>query len=83
MLARRLTTILPAMSLAESLERIRAHSIASTAGRTSIIAARLSCPRVHTVSDKIRIRDYWHTTGLSAAQIHGHVVSYWGTPPAS
>ena len=43
MLARRLTTILPAMSLAEAIETTRIHSVAGlTDGRTAVVPTR-SC----------------------------------------
>ena len=52
MLARRLTTILPAMTLAEAIETTRFHSVASLTGdRTALIMA---CPfrtPHHTISD--------------------------------
>jgi magnesium chelatase family protein len=42
MLARRLTTILPAMSLAEALETTRIHSVAGLTGdRTALTVANL------------------------------------------
>jgi magnesium chelatase family protein len=41
MLARRLTTILPAMSLAEAIETTRIHSVADLAGdRTAFVTMR-------------------------------------------
>jgi magnesium chelatase family protein len=41
MLARRLTTILPAMSLAEALDTTRMHRVAGrTGGRTALVASR-------------------------------------------
>jgi predicted ATPase with chaperone activity len=41
MLARRLTTILPAMSLAEALETTRIHSVAGLTGdRTALVTTR-------------------------------------------
>jgi magnesium chelatase family protein len=42
MLARRLTTILPAMSLAEALETTRMHRVAGRTGaRTAVVTTRL------------------------------------------
>jgi magnesium chelatase family protein len=41
MLARRLTTILPAMTLAEAIETTRIHSVAGLTGdRTTLVTAR-------------------------------------------
>jgi magnesium chelatase family protein len=52
MLARRLTTILPAMTLAEAIETTRIHSVAGrTGGRTALVTAR-PCRAPHqTISD--------------------------------
>jgi magnesium chelatase family protein len=52
MLARRLTTILPAMSLAEALETTRIHRVAGLTGaRTALVTTRpLRAPH-HTLSD--------------------------------
>src|SRR4029453_18071028 len=52
MLARRLTTILPAMSLAEALETTRIHSVAGlTGGHTAVVTTPPSPPPHHTISD--------------------------------
>jgi magnesium chelatase family protein len=52
MLARRLTTILPAMSLAEALETTRIHSVAGLTGaRTAVVATRPFRSPHHTISD--------------------------------
>ena len=46
MLARRLTTILPAMSLGEALETTRIHSVAGLTGdRTALVTSRPCAPR--------------------------------------
>ena len=52
MLARRLTTILPAMTLAEAIETTRIHSVAGLTGdRTALVTTRpLRAPH-HTISD--------------------------------
>ena len=51
MLARRLTTILPAMSLAEALETTRIHRIAGLTGaRTAVVTQRLFRAPSHTIS---------------------------------
>ena len=52
MLARRLTTILPAMSLAEALETTRIHRVASLTGdRTALVTTRPFRAPHHTISD--------------------------------
>ena len=52
MLARRLTTILPAMTLAEALETTRIHSVAGlTDGRTAWVTTRPFRAPHHTISD--------------------------------
>jgi predicted ATPase with chaperone activity len=44
MLARRLTTIPPAMSLAEALETTHIHNVAGLTGaRTAVVTTRLDC----------------------------------------
>jgi magnesium chelatase family protein len=56
MLARRLTTILPAMTLAEALETTRIHSIAGLTGdRTALVTTRPFRAPHHTLSDVGRI----------------------------
>jgi magnesium chelatase family protein len=55
-LARRLTTILPAMTLAEALETTRIHSVAGLTGdRTALVTTRPCCAPHHTISDAGRI----------------------------
>jgi Magnesium chelatase, subunit ChlI len=52
MLARRLTTILPAMRLAEAIDTTRIHSIAGLTGaRTALVATRPFRVPHHTISD--------------------------------
>jgi magnesium chelatase family protein len=52
MRARRLTTILPAMTLAEALEATRIYRVAGrTGGRTALAATRPCCAPHHTISD--------------------------------
>jgi magnesium chelatase family protein len=52
MLARRLSGILPAMSLAEAIETTRIHSVAGlTEGRTALVTARPFRAPHHTISD--------------------------------
>jgi predicted ATPase with chaperone activity len=52
MLARRLTTILPAMSLAEALETTRIHSVAGLTGaRTALVTRRPFRAPHHTIAD--------------------------------
>jgi magnesium chelatase family protein len=51
-LARRLTTMLPAMRLAEALETTRIHSVAGLTGaRTALVTTRLFRAPHHTISD--------------------------------
>jgi magnesium chelatase family protein len=52
MLARRLTSILPAMSLTEALETTRLHRVAGLTGaRTALVMTRPCCTPHHTISD--------------------------------
>jgi magnesium chelatase family protein len=52
MLARRLATILPAMSLAEAIETTRIHSVAGLTGdRTALVTTRPCRAPHHTLSD--------------------------------
>jgi magnesium chelatase family protein len=52
MLARRLTTILPAMTLAGAIETTRIHSVAGLTGaRTAVVTTRPSRAMPHTISD--------------------------------
>jgi magnesium chelatase family protein len=52
MLARRLATILPEMTLAESIETTRVHSVVGlTGGRTALVTARPFRSPHHTISD--------------------------------
>jgi magnesium chelatase family protein len=52
MLARRLTTILPAMTLAEAVETTRIHSVAGLTGdRTALVTTRPFRAPHHTISD--------------------------------
>jgi Magnesium chelatase, subunit ChlI len=52
MLARRLTTILPTMTLAEAIETTRIHSVAGLTGdRTALVTTRPFRAPHHTISD--------------------------------
>jgi magnesium chelatase family protein len=52
MLARRLATVLPTMSLAEALETTRIHSVAGLTGdRTALVTTRPCRAPHHTLSD--------------------------------
>src|SRR5262244_1805953 len=52
MLARRLTTTLPAMTLAEAIETTRIHRVAGlTRGRTAVVTTRPFRAPHHTISD--------------------------------
>jgi magnesium chelatase family protein len=56
MLARRLTTILPEMTLAEAIETTRIHRVAGlTGGRTAFVTMRPFRAPHHTISDVGRI----------------------------
>jgi magnesium chelatase family protein len=51
-LARQLTTILPAMTLAEALETTRSHRVAGlTGGRTALVTTRPCLAPHHTISN--------------------------------
>jgi magnesium chelatase family protein len=73
MLARRLTTILPAVTLAEAIETTRIHNVAGLTGdRTALVITRLCRAPHHTISDvglivratcRCRERCRWPTTG--------------------
>jgi magnesium chelatase family protein len=52
MLARRLTTMLPAMTLAEAIETTRIHRVAGRTGaRTAVVTTRPCRAPHHTISD--------------------------------
>jgi magnesium chelatase family protein len=52
MLARRLTTILPTMTIAEAIETTRIHSVAGLTGdRTALVTTRPFRAPHHTISD--------------------------------
>jgi magnesium chelatase family protein len=52
MLARRLTTILPAMTLAEAIETTRIHRVAGLTGaRTALVTTRPCRAPHHTIAD--------------------------------
>jgi magnesium chelatase family protein len=52
MLARRLTSILPAITLPEALETTRIHRVAGhTGARTAVVTTRPSRATPHTISD--------------------------------
>jgi magnesium chelatase family protein len=52
MLARRLTTILPAMTIAEAIEATRIYRVAGRTGdRTALVTSRPCCAPHHTISD--------------------------------
>jgi magnesium chelatase family protein len=50
MLARRLTTILPAMTLAEAIETTRVHRVAARIGERTALATTRPCRAHHTIS---------------------------------
>jgi magnesium chelatase family protein len=52
MLARRFTTLLPALTLAEAMETTRLHSVAGLTGaRTALVTTRLCRAPHHPISD--------------------------------
>ena len=52
MLARRLTTILPAMTLAEAIDTTRLHRVAGRTGdRTAVVTTRPGRAPPHTIAD--------------------------------
>jgi magnesium chelatase family protein len=56
MLARRLTTILPEMSLAEAIDTTRIHSVAGlTDGRTALVTSRPGRAPHHAISEALSI----------------------------
>jgi magnesium chelatase family protein len=56
MLARRLTAMLPAMTLTEAIETTRIHSVAGLTGdRTALVTTRPCRTPHHTISDVGRI----------------------------
>jgi hypothetical protein len=56
MLAVRLTTILPAMTLAEAIETTRIHRVAGLTGdRMALVTTRPCCASHHTIADAGRI----------------------------
>src|SRR5262245_3389960 len=76
MLARLLTTMLPAMTLAKALETTRLHSVAGLTGdRTALVTTRPFRAQHHPISDsggsvgarcRCRARCRWHTTASSS-----------------
>jgi magnesium chelatase family protein len=75
MLARRLTTILPAMTLAEAIETTRIHSVAGLIGdRTALVTTRPFRDPHHTIANggliggarcRCRTTCCWRPTGCS------------------
>jgi magnesium chelatase family protein len=56
MLARRLTTILPAMTLAGAIEIMRIHRVAGlTVNRTALVTTRTCCAPHHPISNAVLI----------------------------
>ena len=81
MLARRLTTILPAMSLAEAIETTRMHRVAGrTAGRTALVTRRPCRAPHHTISDVGRIGGGQIPMPGEVSRAH-HGVRFWDERP--
>jgi magnesium chelatase family protein len=72
MWARRLTTILPAMTLAEALETTRIHRVAGLTGdRTAVVTTRPCRVPQHTISDVGLIGGQVPTPGEVSLAHHG------------
>jgi magnesium chelatase family protein len=73
MLARRLTTILPAMTLVEAIETTRIHSVAGLTGdRTALVTTRPFRALHHTISDAGLIGGgHVPTPGEASLEHHG------------
>jgi magnesium chelatase family protein len=73
MLSRRLTTILPAMTLAEAIETTRIHSVAGLTGdRTVLVRTRPFRAPHHTISDAGLIGGgHVPTPGEASLEHHG------------
>jgi magnesium chelatase family protein len=81
MLARRLTTILPARRLAEALETTRIHSVAGLTGdRTALVTARPFRAPHHTISDVGLIGGGQMPTPGEVSLAH-HGVLFWEELP--
>ena len=75
MLARRLTTILPAMTLAEAIETTWMPRAAGRIGERTALVTRAPegtahCPLLHTAfrastTTRIHVRHQWHVSGTS------------------
>jgi magnesium chelatase family protein len=77
MLARRLTTILPAMTLAEAIETTRIHSVAGLTGdRTALVTTRPCRAPHHTISDVGRIGG-GHVPRPGEVSLAHHGVRFW------
>ncbi len=82
MLARRLTTILPAMTLAEAIETTRIHSVAGLTGdRTALVTTRPFRAPHHTISDAGLIGG-GHVPMPGEVSLMHHGMLFLGTLPA-
>ena len=81
MLARRLTTILPAMTLAEAIETTRIHSVAGLTGdHTALVTTRPFRAPHHPVSDAGLIGD-GHMPMPGEVPLAPHGVLFLDEPP--
>jgi Magnesium chelatase, subunit ChlI len=79
MLARRLTTILPAMTLAEALETTRIHRVAGLTGARTALVTTLPCRApYHTILDAGLI-GRGHVPMPGEVSLPQHGVLCWGT----
>jgi magnesium chelatase family protein len=78
MLARRLTTILPAMTLAEAIETTRIHSVAGLTGaRTALVTTRPCRASHQTISDAGLIGGGYVPMPGEVSLAH-HAILCWG-----
>jgi magnesium chelatase family protein len=73
MLARRLTTILPAMTLAEAIETTRIHSVAGLTGDRTTVVTTCPCRPLHRAMADV--------SAIGGDQVPRP--SEWGTPEAA
>jgi Magnesium chelatase, subunit ChlI len=84
MLARRLTTILPAMTLAEALDTTRIHSVAGLTGaRTAVVITRPCRAPHHTISDVGLIGGGHMPREVSPADNHNGTIWHLAAPAAA
>src|ERR687897_569424 len=83
MMARQLTTILPAMTLAEAIETTRIHRVGGLTGdRTAWVTTRPCRAPHHTISDAGLIRG-GHVPMPGEVSLAHHGCSFWRSCPSS